>query len=77
MRTVSTSAEGGRFWRYRIDMRLVEVGCPDDQTVEGSRGVAQWMPEAELAALVAQPLQTSLELRMAWSLVHAEGSGMA
>lgn len=77
VRTVSTSAEGGRFWRYRIDMRLVEVGCPDDQTVEGSRGVAQWMPEAELAALVAQPLRTSLELRMAWSLVHAEGSGMA
>lgn len=73
VRVVSTSAEGGRFWRYPITMRLVDVGStgePSDRTRQGVR----WMPEEELAELVARPLQSSLELRMAWSLVHAEGS---
>lgn len=75
-RMVTTSAEGGRFWRYRIDIQLVEVESfqtPANDTPES----AQFVSEDELARLVAQSLQTSLELRMAWSLVRAERSRAA
>ena len=65
---VSTSAEGGRFWKYRIDIKLVEVESPGGDS--GLIGAGEtWIAEEELASLVAQSLQTSLELRMAWSLV--------
>lgn len=71
VRAVSTSAEGGRFWRYGIDIRVVEVGL-SGEPVGSADGDVTWMPDDELAELVARSLQTSLELRMAWSLVHAE-----
>ena len=67
-RRVSTSAEGGRFWKYRIDVKLVEVESSRART--GLNGADQvWMSKEELGTLIAQSLQTSLELRMAWSLV--------
>jgi hypothetical protein len=42
---------------------------------EDSQSRTRWITEAELADLVRQPLQTALELRMAWSLVLAESAG--
>jgi hypothetical protein len=70
-RAVSTSAEGGRFWRFPIDIKLVEVESPRDRA--GIMGAGEtWMSKEELATLVAQSLQTSLELRMAWSLVCSD-----
>jgi len=76
VRTVSSSAEGGRFWQFRNDITLIEVDCPRNSAgaplpVNGGT----WMTEKELSSLVALPLQTSLELRMAWSLVY--GGGLA
>jgi hypothetical protein len=67
---VITSAEGGRFWQYRIRIELYEAQSPrefDDMMPTD----AVWISEKVLAALVAAPLCTSLELRMAWSLVKA------
>ena len=67
-RSVATSAEGGRFWRYRIDIGLQRVGTPSGRTSAN----VEWLTETEVADLVAAPLQTSLELRMAWSVAAAE-----
>lgn len=67
-RSVATSAEGGRFWRYRIEIGIKPVRPPSGPA---STDVA-WLTESEVADLVAAPLQTSLELRMAWSLAVAE-----
>ncbi len=71
---VSTSAEGGRFWQFEIQITLRHVesrraAIPPQESLA-------WVTEAELAALVAQPLQTSLELRMAWSLAISRQSGL-
>lgn len=65
---VANSAEGGRFWRFRIDLMTRAVSSPS--CLPGDE--VEWLTAAELAARVAEPLQTSLELRMAWSLAAAE-----
>jgi hypothetical protein len=74
VRRVSTSAEGGRFWRFEIVIRVRRLESPEHSPGD-SQGRPRWITETELARLVRQPLQTSLELRMAWSLVLAESSG--
>lgn len=68
-RSVTTSAEGGRFWRYEIVIELVEL---DDlrHIAGGSGGSACWVSEENLARIVGHPLESSLELRVAWSLVY-------
>lgn len=71
-RTVKTSAEGGRFWRYQIEVELIEVENPCDATVNAG-GSECWVSEQSLSLLVTKSLQTSLELRMAWSLAYAGG----
>lgn len=80
VRTVRTSAEGGRFWKQAIEISLVELAAEVEAEVDSAAPAenlprvearASWMSDDELSSLVAQPLQTSLELRMAWSLVHA------
>jgi hypothetical protein len=72
VRTVKTSAEGGRFWRYQIEIKLLEIENPSDATVNDG-GSTHWLSEHDLSLLVTQSLQTSLELRMAWSLSYAGG----
>lgn len=72
VRTVKTSAEGGRFWRYEIEIALIEVESPGDAAANAG-GSECWASEQSLAFLVTQSLQTSLELRMAWSLAYAGG----
>ena len=79
IRSVKTSAEGGRFWQFEIQIQLIELeltqsqladldaSCDIDHADESER----WISEQNLSLLVAQSLQTSLELRMAWSLVYA------
>jgi hypothetical protein len=86
MRSVKTSAEGGRFWQFEIHIQLIELeltqsqladldlvealhsSCDIDHADESER----WISEQNLSLLVSLSLQTSLELRMAWSLVYAE-----
>jgi hypothetical protein len=72
VRTVKTSAEGGRFWRYQIEIKLLEIENSSDATANDG-GSTYWLSEHDLSLLVTQPLQTSLELRMAWSLSYAGG----
>jgi hypothetical protein len=67
-RSVATSAEGGRFWRFLIEVDLQRVPSPSGR----ASGNVEWLTETEVADLVAAPLQTSLELRMAWSVAAAE-----
>ncbi|MCI5209820.1 MAG: hypothetical protein D3910_13740, partial [Candidatus Electrothrix sp. ATG2] len=63
---VATSGEGGRFWQYRVNIVLQETEAPNKLSP-----YAVWMKQDELSGLVMNPLRTSLELRMAWSLVIA------
>lgn len=72
VRTVKTSAEGGRFWRYQIEIKLLEIENSSDATANDG-GSTYWLSERDLSLLVTKPLQTSLELRMAWSLSYAGG----
>lgn len=68
-RSVTTSAEGGRFWRHEIVIELVELD--DLRHIAGSSGgSACWVSEKNLARIVGHPLESSLELRVAWSLVY-------
>jgi oxidase EvaA len=71
---VLTSAEGGRFWKFQIQITLRHV--ESRSAAIPSQESLTWVTEVELAALVAQPLQTSLELRMAWSLVISRLTGL-
>lgn len=71
-RTVKTSAEGGRFWKYQIEIELIEIEDPCDATANAG-GSECWVSEQSLSFLITQSLQTSLELRMAWSLAYAGG----
>jgi hypothetical protein len=72
VRSVKTSAEGGRFWRHQIEIELIEIENPCDTAADA--GVSErWISEQSLSLLVSQSLQTSLELRMAWSLAYAGG----
>ncbi|MFM7261795.1 MAG: NDP-hexose 2,3-dehydratase family protein [bacterium] len=70
VRRVQTSAEGGRFWRHKVEIELREVEGNDASRAERA-SEARWMSGDDIDALVRQSLQTSLELRMAWSLVYA------
>jgi hypothetical protein len=72
VRTVKTSAEGGRFWKYPIEIELIEIETHRDAT-DHEQGGQSWLSQQSLSLLVTQSLQTSLELRMAWSLVSAGG----
>ena len=67
IRQVTTSAEGGRFWRFQIDVDVQRVDRPDNPGTETA-----WLTVEQLTSLVAAPLLTSLELRMAWSLACGE-----
>jgi oxidase EvaA len=71
VRRLATSAEGGRFWHYRIFIELRESE-PARALDEPSPDAVQWLTEAEVSDLVATPLCTSLELRLAWSLVYGD-----
>lgn len=70
-RSVLTSAEGGRFWRYSVAIELIEVENNHDSNFK-SGGSMRWVSAQDLSKLVSQSLQTSLELRMAWSLIYAK-----
>ncbi len=65
---IATSAEGGRFWNYLINLKLQITDSTTD-TAQGLQPNVKWVTRDELSSLVATPLCTSLELRMAWSLV--------
>ena len=75
-RKVRSSAEGGRFWRFPIEIEAVDMtpvsGVACSEVAEGL-----WMPEDALSLLIAQSCETSLELRMAWSLVCFGGMDAA
>ncbi len=71
---VSTSAEGGRFWKFEIQITLRHV--ESRSAAIPSQECLAWVTESELASLVAQPFQTSLELRMAWSLAISRLTGL-
>lgn len=59
-------AEGGRFWRTPVHVSLREVSPEySDSTSEN----VNWINEDQLSRLISKPLQTSLELRLAWSLI--------
>lgn len=73
-RSVTTSAEGGRFWKYSIHIELIEVDDAEAAVTQNSRCEC-WLSEENLSLIIAQPLQSSLELRMAWSLVYGRGFG--
>lgn len=67
---VMTSAEGGRFWRWPIRLTLC-AASDSDRLDPGSD--FQWMSREQLINVMSRSLQTSLELRLAWSLVRAVG----
>ncbi len=69
---VMTSAEGGRFWRWPIRVSLRAVS-ESDRFDPGSG--FEWMSSEQLTNMMSRSLQTSLELRLAWSLVRAGGEG--
>lgn len=83
MRSVKTSAEGGRFWQFEIHIQLIELELTQSQVADldlvedlhpscDADESERWISEQNLSLLVSLSLQTSLELRMAWSLVYAE-----
>ncbi len=69
VRRLETCAEGGRFWKHRIFIELREAESPDPLALDAADPVA-WMSESEVSDCVATPQCTSLELRLAWSLVQ-------
>lgn len=66
-RPVRTSAEGGRFFEHEVVLRLGRVldGAADGHEVD-------WLPEREFAELLLSPERTSVELRLAATLLTAE-----
>lgn len=66
--SVFTSAEGGRFWRHAIHIQLLKL---TDDTHNSTDEDAQvlWLTKSQLLDMIATPLATSLELRMALSMV--------
>lgn len=67
---VSTCAEGGRFWEFPIE---IEISLLDEeQAVNTLKEDISWKNEQEFMAIVATPLESSLELRMAASLALRE-----
>lgn len=71
VRSVLTSAEGGRFWKYSVIIELIEVENIHESNAK-SLVSKRWISEQDLSNLVSRSLQTSLELRMAWSLIYAK-----
>lgn len=67
-RHVMTSAEGGRFLRHQVDLELA-IAPPHAALTEG----AEWISQDALSRLIAADLATSLELRLAASLVTRAG----
>lgn len=65
--SVCTSAEGGRFWRHAIHIQLLRLTTDINAADENEKIV--WVSEKQLLDMIATPLATSLELRMALSLV--------
>lgn len=66
-----TSGEGGRFLHHRIDVALAAA---DEAVVMDSArwpDGTRWMTRDEVQSLVTSSLATSLELRLAWSLLAA------
>jgi oxidase EvaA len=67
---VLTSGEGGRFFRYRIYLELFMADAKVMRGLTWPDGTV-WMAHDEVQGLISQSLVTSLELRLAWSLVMA------
>ncbi|WP_346841267.1 NDP-hexose 2,3-dehydratase family protein [Metapseudomonas otitidis] len=67
-RSVFTSAEGGRLWRQLIHIQLLKLDREAGNAVNCESEVV-WVSEKQLMAMIASPLETSLELRMALSLI--------
>lgn len=63
LRSVSTSAEGGRFLRHRVDLAIMAL--PAGQSIDG----ATWIDEASLAPLLRTSETSAVELRLAASLL--------
>ncbi len=70
IREVSTSAEGGRFWRHQIHIQILEIPLASKCKSTGP-GYVVWVTESELKDIILNPTQSSLELRMAYSLIYA------
>jgi hypothetical protein len=59
---VRASAEGGRFWRHEVDIRLV-------RSPHAAPG-ACWMPHEEARAMCRADRRSSVELRIALQLLR-------
>lgn len=68
---MKTSAEGGRFWRHAIHIEIAEVENTQKLN-DSSEDSIRWVTTAQMSSIIQQPLQSSLELRMAWSLLCSE-----
>ncbi len=66
--SVFTSAEGGRFWRHAIHIQLLKLTDGTHNSTDEDAQVL-WFTKSQLLDLIATPLATSLELRMALSMV--------
>lgn len=64
---VTTCAEGGRFWQHAIDIEIGQSNARHFTQTHCDSVV--WKTEKELSEIIASPLTTSLELRMAASLI--------
>lgn len=74
-RSVSTSAEGGRFWRQAIHIQLLKFNEEASTTIN-KESETVWVCEKQLLTMIATPLATSLELRMALSLLQSDAGGL-
>lgn len=63
-RQVSTCAEGGRFWQYLITIQLFKL--THYNTNESN---CIWLSAEDLLSIVLNPCESSLELRLAWSII--------
>jgi oxidase EvaA len=68
---ITTCAEGGRFWQYPIDIELRKLGAKS-HTDDTENKSTKWVTEAELMQIAHTTLASSLELRMAISIIFAD-----
>lgn len=66
--SVLTCAEGGRFWRLLIHIQLSRLEEASGAGTDMESGIF-WFSEQQILSMIASPLETSLELRMAFSLI--------
>lgn len=65
---VTTSAEGGRFFKHKIHINWYDSDV-DVCHIHDINPNIFWLTMTQIDTLITTPLRTSLELRMAWSLV--------